>query len=131
MAWATSASKVDAAGSLRIRADLYDARSRSQLGQSVQVGGFAGMRRELGAFLSDHSRYDEAEVLLLEAEVVLRRERGGRDPVTRRTWQRLIELYERSDRPDHAARYRALLDAAERTGLYEPVALDHVPKALG
>lgn len=64
----------------------------------------------LGASLVALERYGEAEDLLIDALPALRSGRGPDAPPTVRTVKTLVTLYERWDRPEQAALYRAALD---------------------
>jgi serine/threonine-protein kinase len=63
----------------------------------------------LGGCLTALGRYAEAEPLLLESLAAFRGRLGDGDSRTVRTLRRAVELYEVWERPDEAARYRALL----------------------
>jgi eukaryotic-like serine/threonine-protein kinase len=66
----------------------------------------------LGESLLAQDLYDEAEPLLQSSHASFAATRGTADPRTRRTVERLVDLYEALDRPEQAARYRALLVAS-------------------
>ena len=61
------------------------------------------------AFLTDVARYEQAEALLLSAYPVLRDTLGSENVRTKRSLNHLVELYEAWEKPDEAARFRALL----------------------
>lgn len=64
-------------------------------------------RTGLGMCLTGLGRYDEAEPLLLEAFAALEDELGGENRFTQTALKRLVDLYERWDRVEEAAEYRA------------------------
>jgi serine/threonine-protein kinase len=66
----------------------------------------------LGACLARQKRYPEAEPLLLGVYDDLQRTAPGRGPRAPKTLKRLVDLYEAWGKPDKAAEYRALLEAA-------------------
>lgn len=59
----------------------------------------------LGACLASEARWDEAERLLLDADVSLQK-RGGQTQEATTNRQRLVALYEKWQRPDKAAAFR-------------------------
>jgi serine/threonine protein kinase len=61
----------------------------------------------LGECLTIQQRYDEAEPLLVGSYESLKNSQGTNNPRTRLALQRLVELYEKWQKPDLAARYRA------------------------
>ena len=63
----------------------------------------------LGECLTIQERYGEAEPLLVGSYESLKNSQGANNPRTRLMLQRLIELYEKWQKPDLAARYRAML----------------------
>ena len=62
----------------------------------------------LGECLTIQERYNEAEPLLVESHESLRNSQGATNPRTRLALQRLVELYEKWQEPDLAAKYRAM-----------------------
>ena len=63
----------------------------------------------IGACLLLQGRFEEAEVALTSAAPILLKERGPDAVETIEVLQFLVALYERTDRPDEAARYAAML----------------------
>ena len=63
----------------------------------------------LGECLTIQERYGEAEPLLVGSYESLKNSQGANNPRTRLALQRLVELYEKWQKPDLAARYRATL----------------------
>jgi len=61
----------------------------------------------LGECLTIQRRYDEAEPLLVGSYESLKNSQGTNNPRTGLALQRLVELYEKWQKPDLAARYRA------------------------
>jgi tetratricopeptide (TPR) repeat protein len=61
----------------------------------------------LGACLAANGKSSEAEPLLVEGVETLSQARGDADLYTRLAAERAIEFYLQTDRPDHAAVYRA------------------------
>jgi hypothetical protein len=61
----------------------------------------------LGECLTIQQRYDEAEPLVVGSYESLKNSQGTNNPRTRLALQRLVELYEKWQKPDLAARYRA------------------------
>jgi serine/threonine-protein kinase len=70
----------------------------------------------LGECLTIQKRYNEAEPLLLNSYEGLKISQGPDNPRTTIALQRLINLYEAWNKPDQAARYRALLSAPPPNG---------------
>ena len=66
----------------------------------------------LGACLAAQGQYTEAEPLLKEGYTLLVEKRSPRHANTRRALEHLIALYDAWGKPDEAARYQAVLDAA-------------------
>jgi serine/threonine-protein kinase len=62
----------------------------------------------LGECLTIQQRYSEAEPLLVASYESLKNSQGTHNPRTRLALQRLVELYEKWQKPDLAARYRAM-----------------------
>ncbi len=62
----------------------------------------------LGECLTIQQRYNEAEPLLVGSYESLKTSQGTNNPRTRLALQRLVELYEKWQKPDLAARYRAM-----------------------
>ena len=92
-----SAAEPLARDALRIRQRLYPTEDwRVAVPMSV-----------LGAALMALARYDEAEVLLLNAQRVLKDIPGAQEQEARATRSRLVALYEAWGRPEKAAVYRA------------------------
>ncbi|MGZ5004605.1 MAG: protein kinase domain-containing protein [Chthoniobacterales bacterium] len=65
----------------------------------------------LGEFLTAQARFPEAEPFLLASYESLKKSQAENSPRTRLALQRLANLYEGWNKPDQAARYRALLPA--------------------
>jgi tetratricopeptide (TPR) repeat protein len=70
----------------------------------------ANARSLHGGVLTGLRRYGEAETELLAAAAALEAELGPEHERTRLSWQRLVSLYEASDRPAEAAGWRERLD---------------------
>jgi serine/threonine-protein kinase len=66
----------------------------------------------LGEFLTTQARFPEAESFLLASFESLKKSQAENSPRTRLALQRLTNLYEAWNKPDQAARYRALLSNA-------------------
>ena len=64
---------------------------------------------QLGALLIEEGRLSEAEPLLLEALAIRRRVLDDRHPQVLETVRELVTLYERTNQPDRAREYRAML----------------------
>jgi tetratricopeptide (TPR) repeat protein len=62
----------------------------------------------LGECLTIQERYQEAEPLLVGSYESLKNSQGANNPRTRLALLRVVDLYEKWQRPDLAARYRAL-----------------------
>ncbi len=62
---------------------------------------------QLGDSLASQERYDEAEPLFLDS---YERFKNGPAPQRQRAIERLIKMYENSDRPEEAEKWRAVLD---------------------
>jgi serine/threonine protein kinase/tetratricopeptide (TPR) repeat protein len=71
-------------------------------------------RSFIGSCLTKLKRYREAEEQLLAAHAGLKTTRGERHEATRRSVNRLIELYEAWGKPDQAAVYRAMPQSQEK-----------------
>ncbi len=63
----------------------------------------------LGACALQLGRFAEAEALLLRSFEIIRTQEGGRREHTKAAQARLVELYERTEQPALAKRYRALV----------------------
>ena len=61
-----------------------------------------------GACLTALGRYEEAEPLLTEGYPIIAEQRGKQHRITRAVLQEVIQLYEKWDRPDEAARWREM-----------------------
>jgi tetratricopeptide (TPR) repeat protein len=68
-------------------------------------------RGALGECLTTQKRYDEAETLLVASYTSLVKSQAGHNPRTLLAQRRLIELYQRWNKPELADKYRALLSA--------------------
>ncbi len=66
----------------------------------------------LGAIRTRQGRFDEAERLLLESLPKVRESTGERSPYTRVLLERLIDCYERWNKPQRAEKYRQRLHAS-------------------
>jgi serine/threonine-protein kinase len=66
----------------------------------------------LGASFTGRGRFAEAETLLLKSYPILRDKNGLHSLYCRRAVQHLVDLYQASGRPEQAAEYQKLLDAA-------------------
>jgi hypothetical protein len=79
-------------------------------------------QRLLGAALLGQKKYDDAEPLLLDGFRGLKEQAAKiRVPLTRNTYERqslewLVQLYEATDRPAEAAKWRKELEAVRKAG---------------
>jgi hypothetical protein len=65
----------------------------------------------LGECLTTQKRYDEAEPLLIASHDSLVKSQAAHNPRTLLAQRRLIELYQRWNKPELADKYRALLSS--------------------
>lgn len=70
-------------------------------------------RSVLGSALLAQGRTDEAEPLLLAAPAVLADRTDAASKYTRQAIERVVELYERTGRPERASRWRERPELAE------------------
>ena len=69
----------------------------------------ANTKSLMGVCRVEERRYAEAESLLLSAHDVIESRLGGAHPLTRASLERIVLLYESWNKPEEAAKYRALL----------------------
>ncbi|UCG32036.1 MAG: serine/threonine protein kinase [Phycisphaerales bacterium] len=69
----------------------------------------------LGSCLTALGRFDEAEPLVLESYATVNAVRGQRHEDTHKAMERVLALYEAWDKPEQAARWRAMLATAYPT----------------
>ncbi len=86
---------------------------RKSLGAGPQLGIFLG---QLGKALLELDLFEDAEAALLDAHEMLEAGRGARDRVTLEIVQALVTLYQRWERPDLEAEWKARLAPVERGG---------------
>jgi len=73
-----------------------------------------GAEAILGSSLTAQGRFEEAEPLLLKGYNFRLEDRGADNSFTRQALERLIQLYDRWERPSEADRYRRLGDRVSR-----------------
>jgi hypothetical protein len=78
------------------------------------------LKANLAGVLLDQKRYDEAEVMLLDAKTRLLRDRGPEDIISQDVIGRLILLYEATDRLAEADELRPLFEGNIRDLNPEP-----------
>jgi serine/threonine-protein kinase len=84
--------------------EAFKLHSRAYSGNDYALNVIKG---DLGAFLTEQKRYREAEPLLIESYETLKPRQVARSYRLEQARRRLATLYERWNRPDLAARYRA------------------------
>jgi len=89
---------------------LFEVLSATKPADDWELADAAGV---LGTYLASLGRYAEAETCLLESYHGLAASKGPQATYTRDALHRLVELYDAWNRPEEAAEYRALAEAAK------------------